>query len=339
VSRLAAVRAELAARRLEITGYQIPPVARWRDHAPRLRRSGRATTAIALIAADRPAYFEQALASLCATRQARELPVFVFLDRVQDALADRQEQLARAAGLPFLTIVRRPINFGCGRNMIDARRQLMDVLGFERMFHFEDDLVYAPDYLTLCTHLLDWAEARYSNVGMVQAWAPCIADRERKQREVAVVEGTFHNQWGYLMSRRCWRSIRSILYRYEHAFLRGEYRERPHQLIRQWAQALLSRGADAARGNRPFPTDVGFVQARDAYFAKLPSGQDGITSVALRLLGWVRLATRVNRARYIGEQGVHMNPGRFRDEFGYDKVVLDELDGDRDRTVFEASTG
>ena len=293
------------------------------------------STAIAVIASDRPDYFKQVVQCLRATPEAEQMPVFFFLDRSQEVLTDRQEREIIEARFPYFKVIRRPINFGCGRNLIDVRRQLFDHLGYERAFILEDDLVFSPQYLTLCTQLLDWAEANYSNVGVVQAWTDCKLSDSEKLLKLDQVEGTFVNLWGYLITRQCWKTIRSTLYTYEAAFLRDEYHKRPHALIKKWAKSRLPLNRDRMKGRSPFPIDEKWRANRDHFFSHLPAGQDGITALALRRKGWIQLTTTVNRARYIGERGIHMNPRRFREEKAYHLVSLREFSSDQNRPIFK----
>jgi len=112
-----------------------------------------AKTAIALVAYDRPNYFYQMVQSLALNPEAKDLPVFVFLDRPREKkrleVLQQQSEMAREA-FPQCTIIKRPVNFGCGRNIIDVRRQMFDHMGYQRLFLMEDDLIVSPHYLGRC---------------------------------------------------------------------------------------------------------------------------------------------------------------------------------------------
>lgn len=287
-------------------------------------------TAIALIACDRPTYFLRVLESLAANPEVASLPVFLFLDKSpRDGVGDDQVRMVRNL-LPHCAVIRRECNWGCGRNTIDARRQLFDNAGYDRVFVFEDDLVVSPCYLGLCLRLFDWAQKHYSNVGAVQAWRRCDLQVEEKAVKLSEVCGTFENWWGYLMSRRCWDSFRERMYRYEELFLRGEYLKRPHRSILKWF-ALKREASTGEYGflqcvedDTFFPVNEEWLASRRAYFGESPTGQDAATSLLFDCDSWLRLTTTVNRALYIGKSGMHMNPGWY-DRHGYGDVVLDEF--------------
>ena len=133
------------------------------------------TAAVAISACDRPEYFQQAALSLVQNHGLFEnYAVFVFVDQPLDGskMTKHKEVLALTAKiLPRAVRVIRPRNFGCGRQLVDIRRQMFDNLGFERAFIFEDDLVVSPQYLQYCENLLGWGQGAYGNIGAVQGFA------------------------------------------------------------------------------------------------------------------------------------------------------------------------
>jgi len=281
------------------------------------------TTAVAVVGHDRPTYFSQTVRALAKNARIHELPVFVFLDYTENQDAtDEQEELAKDL-LPGCVVTRRPVNFGCGRNIIDARRQLFDNLGYARVFVFEDDMVPGSQYLFFCERLLDWAMQNYANVGAVQGWNLCVMGPATKQTHLAEVRGTFANWWGYLMHRRAWRSFAPCLYRYEDLFLGAvRYNDRPHRSILDW---FKRRDAEPRTERNPgFPVDAAWRASLEAHWRSPATGQDAATEHLFHAAGWVRLAPVVNRGLYIGQRGIHMSPPQFvRD--GFSAMQLDEF--------------
>jgi len=335
----------LRVKKRELYALRIKQVVDWKKHrlhildsfSPEsfpLQELGRERTAIALIAANRPDYFEQVALSLSKTREAYSLPIFLFLDRTEDSVMDAQVRMLQQFQFPNVHVIRRPVNFGCGRNIIDARRQLFDIMGFDRVFVLEDDMLISPQYLSLCTHLMDWAESHFTNIGVVQGWNICTEPLEEKLKFLDRVEGSFQNLWGYLMTRKCWNTIRKTLYRYEDVFLRTTYQDRPRRLIREWGEIQAEANRPSSNGKSGFPVDSGWENRRGGFFKNFPSGQDGITALALDQNGWIQLATRVNRGAYIGERGIHMSPKRFRNEKSYHLIRLDEFKSDQSMRGF-----
>ena len=295
------------------------------------------TTAIGIAAYDRPDYLTHVVQALAKNPGIHTYPVYVFLDLPKDqTLQDRQAAIARQA-LPQSVIIKRSVNWGCGRNIIDLRRQLFDSLGYARVFVFEDDAVPSSNYLPLMENLLDWAEDNFSNVGAVQGWCPCLHSFDSKKTRLQNVEATFVNWWAYLMSKKCWESICSTLYYFEHTFLSGQnYADRPHAIIREWLKELRQEPAAIANGH-VFPVDLGWHTRRAKHLGSAPGGQDGTTAVSFDQKGWVRLCTQVNRCRYIGARGIHMSPERYK-LAGFDAITLDEFAEDTSLKEFTPST-
>ncbi len=293
-------------------------------------------TAIALIGYDRPNYFKEVLATLATNPEFYKYPIFVFLDKTPDpAMGDAHVQLLHNLGITPAAIIRRPHNYGCGRNIIDVRRQLFDNLGFDRVFVFEDDMMVTPEYMKLCENMMDWAEDNYDNIGVVQAWELCKHDISYKKLNLESVFATFSNLWGYLMTRTCWDRIKEYLYRYEHLFLSGPYGERNHELIRKWLFQQLKLFTQNNIEGIHYPTTEQYVINKDRELTFPVSGQDGVTMTAIYLSGQMRLTTRVNRGYYIGETGIHQSPERYK-MAGFHMMALDAFESDRDLTEFAA---
>jgi hypothetical protein len=157
---------------------------------------------------------------------------------------------------------------------------------------------------------MEWAEKTYSNVGAVQGWAYCTLSVSEKKQKQNQIHPTFTNWWSYLLSKRCWDTFKEMLYSYERLFLYPEYAKRPHRSIRSWFKHKRSNTRNTV-GDRPFGEGEQFNTARDRYFTDIPTGQDAATTICFHQAGWVRLAPVVNRGRYVGRQGIHMNPNWF----------------------------
>jgi hypothetical protein len=295
----------------------------------------KAKTAVALIGYNRPTYFGQMLNGLKQNPEIHKLPVFAFMDRTtpeQETTTQAQRELLKEH-LPHAIIITRPITFGCGRNIIDARRQLFDNLQYERVWVFEDDFVPGPNYLGVVTRLLDWGETNYGNVGATQGWAKCHKSVDEKRAVLRQVCGTHNNWWGYLMSKRAWAAISARIYRYEELFLGSrDYGTRPHSTIARWF-SHLRRTAPLELPGPKYPVDEATKKGSRGYFQAPPTGQDAVTMITFEQAGFVRLATVVNRGVYVGQQGIHMNPGQFR-RAGYHNVEYDDFPEDRQISAF-----
>ena len=285
--------------------------------------------AVALIACDRAAYFGETVESLARNPEIRDLPVFAFFDTPDDATkqpyVEQQIEMFKIA-IPNGVVIKRPKNFGCGRNIIDARRQLFDNMGYKRVFIFEDDLVVTPNYINYTLNLFNWADARYSNVGAVQGWNWCDLPKSKKIQALDVVQATYTNWWGYCMSSRCWESIRDQVYKFEDLFLRGAYQYRPHESIKAWFRLKMSKSC-ASVGTKPYLSQPELALRKKSYFDAPATGQDAVTMHLVEAAGWVRLCPLVNRGRYVGQYGIHMTPTMFQQN-GFHLIRLDEFDAD-----------
>ena len=294
-------------------------------------------TSVAIIAYDRPIYFRRTVESISKNPEIKDLPVFVFLDKPEPARehVTNEQRIYVKEMIPHCIVIQRPRNFGCGRNLIDVRRQLFDNLGFERVFVFEDDMVISENYIGLTIRIMDWAESNYSNVGTVQSWNYCAMSAENKKEHLNKVWPTLTNWWGYLMSKESWDSIKKEVYRYEELFLGGEYKDRPNKSILKWFGMKMKK-SKFSRGKNPFPLHDKFEYYRKRYFDGPPTGQDAVTMHLFHKEGWVRLTPIVNRGLYIGKHGIHMSPTRFSRD-GFDLIILHEFDEDRILDEFEFS--
>ena len=284
--------------------------------------------AIALIGSDRLAYFQQVVQTISRNKDIEKLDIFLFLDRSLREDANkimRQHVDAVTQYLPQATIIRREENWGCGKNIIDARRHLFDRLGYDKVFIVEDDMLLSDTYFSYCLNLLNWGRERYGNIGAVQGWYKCFLSKEEKLKWLGVVRATFiSNWWGYVITHECWNDIRGYVYEFENDNLNCNYWDRDHKKIVKW---FKSKFISVARKPNQFLVDTDWEHARNKVVQSPPTGQDAITSLAMHATGYVRLAPVVNRGQYVGEVGIHMHPNWFRRE-RFNEVVLHPFSGD-----------
>lgn len=308
--------------------YRLPLVSR--DTQPTNR------TAVALLASNRPEYLTQVVTALAPQLQG-VYPVFAFLDFVDTLSQSHCANIIRSA-FPHAEIIRRDFNWGCGRNLIDAREQLFTNLGYDRVFMFEDDGVPSSNYVQVMENLLDWAEQNYDNVGVVQGWNHCLHQKHEKATKLNTVEPVLCNLWGYLMSSKVWQNIRSQMLYFQDNFLVGNYSERPAHLVREWLHEQFAKRLKFPQlQGRHYPIDLRYNYDRLEYVKKIPGGQDGTTDVLCMCEGYTRIATQVNHLKYIGAQGIHMTPTRFQFQ-GYASIKLDEFDSVKDIKEFKVGT-
>mgnify|MGYP002853330222 FL=1 len=268
-------------------------------------------TAVATFGFGRPDHFARMLRSLgsCPEVSDGSVDVFHYLDGGPGSEQTALRTVIETSGVPYTRVVAREENLGVGRQLIGARRELLDEQGYDRMVLVEDDIELNATYLTSLLNLSDWAEA-YADVGTVQVWNVEAGTEEELRPHLHEVELTNRHFVTYCLTKRVWDIIKPTLYAYEQNFLlKRPYAKRPHYRIRRFMRQQLKQARKTPLGVRldppsqathnPFPS----VPWRTA-----PTSQDAITSLAMYQQGLHRLTTRVSHAYYFGETGVHCTP-------------------------------
>lgn len=277
---------------------------------------------IALIACNRFEYFKQVVDSL--KHQVKDRNIYLFLDKPLDNSSREghneyfQESFSKY-NCCFSFI--RSEHFGCGLNIIDARDTIFQTEA-EAAFIFEDDLIVSSNYIKFTEEMYNKYTRTHFNVGAMQSWSECHLSLEEKKEKTLDVFSTYENLWGYLLSKRCWEDIKPLVMEYANLFLKknADYRQRPHQEIYKW---LLLQHIKHPRFLYPLSyinnkeEEIGRIN----YMKQFITGQDAVTIHSMYIKGYVRLATIVNRGKYIGERGVHKNPAMFK-QMGYDKIEM-----------------
>lgn len=276
-------------------------------------------TAIACFGYGRPEFYQRMLASLgnCKEISNQEIDLFHYLDGGPESMQSELVEVIENSGVPFKKIVRRETNFGVGRQLIGARRELLDDEGYDRMIMMEDDIEVGETYLTALLNLSDWAD-KFEDVGCVQVWNVQSGEQNELLDRMGEVVLTNRHFVTYCITKKAWDKISPVLYRYESKFIsKKHYSKRPHYRIRLFIWNLIRKGRRTQTGillnppneaiSHPFPK---------VYWRTSPTSQDAITSIALHNAGLYRLATTVPRAFYFGETGVHCTPEVYR-EMGF----------------------
>ena len=127
-------------------------------------------TAIFTASFNRPDLMQELLSGLAKNIDHLEgIDVHHYVDGGPKAKQSEIEAIIKESGVPYTSIVLREENYGVGRNLIGARRELFDVHGYERVILIEDDLIPGPNFIKTTLSLADWAR-KYADIGMVQVW-------------------------------------------------------------------------------------------------------------------------------------------------------------------------
>ena len=276
-------------------------------------------TGIIVIGFKRLDYFGHTLRGLERTPEADTLDFHFFLDGGPEARQDELQAMIEASSITHRFIVRRDDNWGIGRHLIDARRQMFDGYGYDRVILFEDDMIPAPTYITTTLKLSDWGHA-YDNVGTVMSFNLLDDDEQTQRGGLRTVIPTNRHFWGYCLTRTVWDRIKHLLYRYEDTYLQGRpYRKRNHAHIRShFIPHWMAQPRRTPDGQVLEVDAEAQVPPFNVIDGTTPTSQDAMTALGLWNQGYLRLTTWVPRARYVGIHGFSFRPDVFLAQ-GFDR--------------------
>ncbi len=259
---------------------------------------------IAVMSFNRPDYLRAVLSSLAAQEGAaiEEREVFLFQDNWRNAQSGRI--CAEASDIeaciavfreicPAGRVMATPHNIGVAENFFRAETHMFREIGADCAYFFEDDLVLEPHYLRTLDRLRD-ACAASGQVGYFACYGNLQAT-EADQRKNARALRRLAHLWGFGLFRQHWEEMQPVMADYYAMVLGRDYGSRPREEILRHYRA---RGID-----------VGV------------SSQDDVKKSVTYFLGRVALNTNLVNARYIGAEGLHMNPKKF-EAAGFARTVL-----------------
>ena len=89
-------------------------------------------TAILVIGFKRLSYFQQTLESLERNPESQTLDFYFYLDGGRESRQDELIEMINTSSIKNKHIVCRESNYGIGRHLIGARREIFDGLGYDR---------------------------------------------------------------------------------------------------------------------------------------------------------------------------------------------------------------
>lgn len=260
-------------------------------------------TAICLLAFNRPAYQKKVWESVQKTNPGHDVIIFV------DGLVDfwkgsvRQKDLSNYKSchalienlFPDAQVFRNSLNAGCQLQWGAIFANVFDVLGYDRCYVIEDDLVLSDGYFKTCDRLLKMFEGDM-RVGMVKAFGERLRQDHDQYLHCLSTAG---HLWGVATWKNRWETWKKDYYEFSRIIMQ-EGKE-------TYVQSALSFFQSLGGGNSGVANDAAF------YHSMLRQGQIPISTVA-------------NCAEYIGEVGEWGVPEYYR-EAGYSKmpVVKDDL--------------
>lgn len=244
---------------------------------------------------DRPQYLSQTLASIESQTIRGAFDWFFMVDGHivgDDIVGDekgRNEVLKTIveSELPKEEVFIAQHNKGMGKQKLFAH-ELFEY--YDKVVFFEDDMILSRHYLEVLMHLYE----KYGN-HMITA---CDRNNDVDEEDFSVgrldAVGNWNTHfWGYLLDKTGHEAVYEPLKDYCE-IVGDNYRNRPANAIRN-------------------------------KFGVTCTSHDGILEKFLKIEGIDRLTTKIPRARYIGEWGMHCTPGVFK-KHGFDKVKPFEFD-------------
>lgn len=262
---------------------------------------------IALLAFNRPAYFERVLASLKSQRdiELNESDIFLFQDGAVNGISGKRyasdEDIAENVRLfqacfPGATVFQANSNLGVALNFERAERYVFEELQAPVAYFFEDDLELGPFYIKTLSRLTDIVLAR-EDIGYFAAYGD--HNVFSKPQDVCNRLITLSHNWGFGLTRSQWSKSAPYIDQYLSIVREEDYRDRPApkiiSLFQSWGCGTPGTSQDVAK------------------------------TLACYLSGSVKINTLATFARYIGEHGLHTNPAVFSKR-NYEKTMVIEDD-------------
>lgn len=297
--------------------------------------------AVCLPSYNRPEYFREVMNSVSKNSCSSYVPIFVFCDGGKGSKQQEIYEIFKEfKDIKNKFFIKRKLNFGCSKNLIDARRVLFDELNFDLILMLEDDLVISDQYIENMFNMYIEIKNKHFNLGILQGWNQEDSYNIKNINTITYNKNISH-LWGYIISKEVWNNISAYLYDFEEKFLKingdGEfnknYFESQHVEIRKYMWLHIP--------------NFDFKQLKkmgncliDPYWNKkikqmlepdVPVGQDVNTELAMMVCGYVRLQTELNRSKYIGKVGLHCTD-EIWEKYGFDKILYFNEEDDIKKT-------
>lgn len=244
---------------------------------------------VAVMCFDRLDYFKRVIEAL-EKNEIDGRKIFLFHDLPVDAerntgyrdVAIFCENLVAESPERFFYI-KNNVNLGFAAQWYRMMTFMLDVCGCPAGYIFEDDLVISSDYLESMDRLYEMFKSD-ERIGIYSCFNP-------QSRSDHFGYSMMGHDWGICVPKNTWDKIKNLYFKYIKIQSLRDYRARDHRVIKSWVESL------------------GLVW-RDGY-----EGADSIFEYLLAANGMARLATNVNLALPIGEQGMHFTKEIFSSLF------------------------
>jgi len=257
-------------------------------------------------------YFTQVIDSVKHQLDGRK--VHLLLDLPEDGNTYEQDRHSDYAQkhLSNLTIYLNSAHRGCNYNMVKARQIMFEEFEYERAFILEDDMVAGPGAFDFLENMMDWTDANYSNVGVVQGWAGRDA-KDYTQDPFELKYGNSIHHWFFLQSKESWLKISELMKEYVDLF----FTEYPYKTQQNYYNCLVWRNTKISNmiiNKDNYPKD-GFPEDQTFGWKEIEGNNiihDSVTAAFFFLTNQAKVVPVIGRNKIIGERGEHFNPQHFK---------------------------
>lgn len=257
---------------------------------------------VGIFSFNRPGYLEQQLKSIQESPYLDDYEFHLFQDSFKNKftgqLVANPSQILECikafsnADFPYKKIHARKENVSIAINQYEGMKFLCE--NYEAAMLVEDDVLLSPYWFRLARTLLEQTKNKKNMFAFSPGFKKTGTDHTK-------LVADNHHHWVDVMWSERWLRIEPLFLQYYELVKDISYTHRDHGKIMR-------------------------------FFEKVGNPQTGVTSQdsakywALTKLGMARYRFEVNRAFYIGEKGVHFNPGFYeKNQFGLQRpYIFDE---------------
>lgn len=255
--------------------------------------------AVAIPCYRRPEFLDKCVAAVAKMPEVRAgAAVYLLADGGPESAQAQCVETFLKHFIPERAVIYRSSRYRQPRNIILGKQELFTKHGHDWVALIEEDVVVAPNWLTLMLALQSWADQNFDNCGMVGS---CIVGLAH---DPAWVSDGGQSICNHLISKRSWRRLWPLLLEFlERVSESEDLTDQRVIRLQAWINELAERIPEPGPKSVP---DHWQRPPQEFYRQKaVPASQDVFHDLALRLAGMTRLACDACRAVHIGNYGEH----------------------------------
>ncbi len=282
--------------------------------------------AVAITAYDRPEYYKQCVHAINKCPELEQVPIFIFLDGGSKSKSKENLELSKNIKFKNKFVLKRNVNFGCEKNILDVFKTIFEDLEFDYLFLLEDDIVVGKNYFKSC---FEAYKDIYNNIdktiGIFQGHSLCQMPTEEKKRYINNYElsGDLHH-WGILISKKAYNEIKIKLKQYIDLIfsLPNDGNSNINIIKNKFIiNNIFDNILNNSTGEIPNKIYKDYYNKQNSHCTL---GWDGAFLICLLSCNMKRYNFVVNRMINIGREGSHFSKKEF-EQMNLHKMELEEL--------------